>query len=278
MQLRCTMNRQILRVTSMPILVDALLKTLWVNLIPQSKRDVQICTHDDLNNINIIANLKFQFPWAKGNRRLDLAVDCLHQLTNGVHLLPVGLAIWQLAKMHVQKVEQKVRESVTWSHFQLTCHPSCLVDIHTHSSLYWCIIPWQPVAYRLLRRLLLNACCCDAGVHADVHLYHANAKLACCSGYHQAVALWWIINELKLLQLWSHNFYSHHWPIQPSDQCAGGGWCGYSLIWHYLFTSWSVFYYRAYFDASKHTPHRNLIRVFEVALSTFCVFTHQCDD
>ena len=201
-------------------------------LIPQSKRDVPICTHDDLNNLNITANLKFQFPWAKSNRKLDLALECLHQLTNGAHLLPVRLVIWQLAKMRVQKVEQKVRESVTWSYFQLACHPSCPLDIHTHSSLYCCIIPWQPVAYWLLRRLLLNARCCDVGLHANLHLYHANAKLAWRSGYHQAVALWWIIHELKLLQLWSHNFYSRHWPIQPSDQCAGSGRCRYSLIWH----------------------------------------------
>ena len=66
------------------------------------------------------------------------------------HLLPVGLAIWRLAKMHVQKVEQNVTESITLSHFRWQVTPR--LTCHTHPLLYYTMTTCG--TYRFLTRLL----------------------------------------------------------------------------------------------------------------------------
>ena len=50
----------------------------------------------------------------------------------------------------------------------------------------------------------------------NIFTWRSGSRHAKCS----AEDLWWIIHELKLLQLWSNNFYSHQWPVQCSYQCA----------------------------------------------------------
>ena len=89
-------------------------------------------------------------------------------------LLPVDLVIWRLAKKRVKNAEQKVTESVTSTHFQLLCHPSCPVDM-SDSSL--------AVSYHE------NTCCYDALTRIYTRVNHNAGNFVRSSVYRREKAL-----------------------------------------------------------------------------------------
>ena len=93
------------------------------------------------------------------------------------------------------------------------------------SGSYFAQFPSWAVNICILTRLLRIGT--DLRLTAFPHNTHVE-HLAQCSIYCRTVALQWVIH-LKQLQLWSHKFYSPHWPTQHSDQYQGVHDVGYSL-------------------------------------------------